>query len=220
MATQNRNIDPTHLSPLSFTKLLPGALLAALTMACGGVVHETEGAQGPTGLIQQGLCDPSQSIQVTALGETVVCDTSKPIGCNSDGSFGWCTTTEPFVHEYRTGYTFTVRPGYVQMTSSGLLDGGWLHGDQSAYTGEPNGMLTFEGGTLLTFKTPLSQETGRVSTGYLAQDTCVWETSTTQVLCKAGYAVTNSNVTTQYNPISFNYAGYLYACTRLGPCSN
>lgn len=188
-------------------KQFSGALVVAgLVAACGGEAQDTGAAPDETGRVESREEAPKTVNVGTEMGESVTCFVG---GFQAyETGFG-CYLAAGFTHQYHAGYTvaFAAMPNHHQFVPySGLVQSGFLAGDQSLYVGPGNGMASFKGGTMVGISGYTLQER-MVSSGVLAQDTCLKRVDGTKVACAGGYSVGF-----WAPPNGPNYQGYLYSC--------
>lgn len=188
-------------------KTFSGALVVAgLVAACGGEAQDTGVAADETGRVESREEAPRTVTIQTGTGESVTCFEGGFVGYQT--GFG-CYLASGFTHQYHTGYSvnFAAMPGHHQFVPyTGLIESGYLAGDQSLYVGPGNGMATFKGGTMIVIAGYTLQER-MVGQGVLAQDTCLKRLDGTKVGCAGGYGVSFWSP-----PNGPSYQGYLDSC--------
>lgn len=191
---------------MSIKKMIPGVLaVAGLMTACGGEVREPINEPGDTSLIES----KATVYHTTSMGESVPCDTASAITYYNPAPYtlSTCWLAASFTHQYNnTGYV-TAKPGtYIVVGANGLIGSVYLSGNQSLYVGVGNGSVEFKSDMVANLTTTSLAE-GRAHFGILPGDTCLWQTSTSKIMCKGSEGA------------HFNAAGYVSNCQSLGPCS-
>jgi len=165
---------------MTFNKqLLPGALVVAGLVACGG---EAQNLADETGYVES----PLTTVTIlTGANETVTCYETG-LTYYSGGFECWLAAN--FTHQYRAGYSVTIAPTSTKqfIPTNGLIDGGPLAGGQLLYAGPGNGMVAFMGNGKGVSIAGTTLQDRMVNQGFLATDTCLKKYDGTQVACAGG----------------------------------
>jgi hypothetical protein len=155
-------------------KIFAGALVVAgLMTACGGEVENPGGEQGGTGQTEGAIIE---ALSTRGAYEPISCNMdyySRTYFVGATKVVEQCRIAHLFSNQYRAGSTVSYSPGQsIYINADGLASNGILSGDQSLYTGVPNGMVMFKGGYNIGF-TGAYGAAKVLGGGILAANTCL-----------------------------------------------